>query len=402
VGPFLLNVSSALRSLREQWQRATLSALGIMVGSIAIVLLVSIAKGVQADISKQVNDLGVNLLVVLPGRLSDSSMISASMIGISYLSEKDVADVRTVPGVKNAVALSFIGGGIRYKDRTSPSTLIIATQPGWFAMRNLKLSSGRLFGPQDQDQAVCILGGVANRNLFDSGNPVGASITYNGKKYKVLGATEDTASENSLFSQGSLENVVYVPFEYMKKAQGQLQINRIMVQTEPDREPKSLVRAVEAKLADHLDRENFSVLTQEDLLRLVFKLMGILTWLLTGLTSIALFVGGVGIMTVMLMSVNERAKEIGIRKTVGARRSDIFAQFLVEAVFLAVLGGAAGLVISYGVCLALYYGTPIKPLITPGIVALSFGVSTGVGAVFGLLPAMKAARKDPVVAMRNE
>jgi putative ABC transport system permease protein len=175
-----------------------------------------------------------------------------------------------------------------------------------------------------------------------------------------------------------------------------------MVQTEPDREPKSLVRAVEAKLADHLDRENFSVLTQEDLLRLVFKLMGILTWLLTGLTSIALFVGGVGIMTVMLMSVNERAKEIGIRKTVGARRVDIFSQFMVEAVLLALMGGTVGLIISYAVCLGLYYGTPIKPMITPGIVALSFGVSVGVGTLFGLIPAMKAARKDPVESLRKE
>jgi putative ABC transport system permease protein len=402
VGAFLLNVRAALRSLREQWQRATLSALGIMVGSIAIVLLVSIAKGVQADVSKQVSDLGVNLLVVLPGRVDEGSMISASMIGISYLSERDVEQIRKVPGVRNAVPITFIGGGIRYQGRKSPSTLVIATEPGWFAMRNIKMNAGRLFVAGDTRKAVCILGGVANKNLFPGEAAVGKSIEYNGTKFTVLGVTEDQTSENSIFSQGSFENVVYIPYAYMKRSQGSLQINRIMVQTEPDREPKGLVKAVDAVLGKRLDRENYSVLTQEDLLKLVFKLMGILTWLLTGLTSIALFVGGVGIMTVMLMSVNERAKEIGIRKTVGARRSDIFSQFLVEAVLLAVLGGTVGLVISYGVCLGLYYGTPIKPMITPSIVALSFGVSVGVGALFGLLPAMKAARKDPVVSLRNE
>ena len=130
--------------------------------------------------------------------------------------------------------------------------------------------------------------------------------------------------------------------------------------------------------------------------------MSILTSLLFGLTSIALFVGGVGIMTVMLMSVSERAKEIGIRKTVGAKRSDIFVQFLAEAVVLAIVGAAAGLLLSYGVCLALLYFTKIKPLMSIETIALSFGVSLAVGGIFGLIPAMKAARQDPVASLRHD
>lgn len=379
-----------------------LSALGIMVGSTAIILLVSIATGVQKDISKQVTDLGVNLLIILPGRIDEGSMFSASMIGVSYLSDKDVENIKSVPGVLRAVPISFVGGGIRYGKNSSPSTLVMATKPDWFQMRNMKLASGRLFRDADSAKPVCIVGGVANKKLFPKGGGVGKQVDYNGAKYEVLGVTADAETENSLFSIGSFENVVYIPLPYMKAKLPKLQYDRIMVQTQPDKDPSSLVKAVDAKLAQRLDRESYSVLTQEDLLKLVFKLMGILTWLLTGLTSIALFVGGVGIMTVMLMSVNERFKEIGIRKTVGATRRDVFVQFLIEAVALATLGGTVGLILSYSACLALYYWTPIKPMVTVPIIVLSFVVCIGVGAVFGLIPALRAARKDPVDAMRHE
>ncbi len=373
-----------------------------MVGSTAIILLVSIATGVQNDVSKQVNDLGVNLLIILPGRVEDGAMMNASMIGISYLGDREVANIKTIPGVRRAVPISFVGGGIRYQQNTSPSTLVMATRPDWFKMRNMKLAQGKLFGDQDQNRPICVVGGVANKKLFPNNDGLGKQIEYNGNKYEVVAVTADAQAEGSLFSMGSFENVVYVPLDYIKTKVPKLQVDRIMVQTEPDREPSSLVKAVDKVLAETLDRETYSVLTQQDLLKLVFKLMGILTWLLTGLTSIALFVGGVGIMTVMLMSVNERAKEIGIRKTVGATRKDVFVQFLIESVVLSTLGGSVGLLLSYGVCLALYYGTPVKPMITVPIVLLSFVVCLGVGAIFGLIPAVRAAKKDPVEAMRHE
>ncbi|HJP84273.1 MAG TPA: ABC transporter permease [Fimbriimonadaceae bacterium] len=396
------NSRAAIRSLLEQWQRAVLSSLGITVGSTAIILLISIATGVQQDVSRQVSDLGVNLLIVLPGRIDEGSMFNASMIGISYLSEADADRIESIPGVKGAVPISFVGGGIRYRENRSPSTLVLATEPEWFQMRNMKLAEGRLFDNSDVNRPVCVVGGVANKKLFPKGGGLGRSIDYNGELFQVLGITADVAAENSLLSMGSFENVMYIPLTYAKKKEPKLQINRIMVQVDPSVEPKRLLHSVELLLGKRLDRESYSVLTQEDLLNLVFKIMGILTWLLTGLTSIALFVGGVGIMTVMLMSVNERAKEIGIRKTVGASRKDIFQQFLMEAVVLAIVGGATGLLLSYVACVALVWWTPIKPLMTLQIVALSFTVCLSVGAGFGLLPAMRAASKHPVEAIRHE
>lgn len=227
-------------------------------------------------------------------------------------------------------------------------------------------------------------------------------VEINGRKYEVIGVTQDKTSENSLFSVGSFENICYLPYRRLKAIVPMPQLHRIMVQTAPDREPKQLVKAVEAAMSQRLSRQMFSVLTQEDLLKLVYKLMSILTYLLVGLTSIALFVGGVGIMTVMLMSVNERAKEIGVRKTTGARQSDIFWQFLSESSVLGIAGGVVGLGLSYLVCLVLYYYTPVKPMVTADTVVLCFVVSIGVGSIFGLIPALRAAKKDPVVALRSE
>lgn len=394
-----VNVIAALQSLRAQWQRALLSATGIMVGVSAIILLVSIATGVQKDVSEQVSDLGVNVLVVIPGRVGEG-MFNPNFGGMSYLREADAATAMKVPGVLDAVPFTFVGGGITANGKTA-SSFLVATRPGWFTMRPTQFEEGRAL--QAGDQGVVVIGSVAKKELFGSTTKaVGKKVKINGFSYSVIGVTQDKKSEQSLFSMGSLQNLVYVPFEFFKTRAPNLQVDRIMVHARSDAEPKALIKALDAELGKRLDHQQYQVLTQEDLLGLVYKLMSILTWLLTGLTSIGLFVGGVGIMTVMLMSVNERSVEIGIRKATGARRTDIFRQFLAEAATLAIMGGVVGLAFSALVCWALTVYTPVKPLITPGIVFMAIGVSLVVGCVFGLIPAMNAARKDPVGALRSE
>lgn len=392
-----VNLVFALRSLRDGWTRALLSALGITVGAAAIALLVSIALGVRDDVESQVRDLGVNVLVVVPGRLSEGTF-NPNFGGGSYLTDADAAALRKVPGVVRAEPFTFVGGGIRVGAKTA-SPFLAACTPGWFAMRPVVLREGRTFGEEEGD--VTVLGSLAADSLF-KGSAVGKRVTINGRGYTVVGVTQDKKQEGSLLAFGSLQNLVYVPYARLKKVQPNLQTDRIMIQARPDVEPKALIARCDAVLAKRLDRAQFQVLTQEDLLGLIYKLMGILTWLLTGLTSIALFVGGVGIMTVMLMSVNERAKEIGVRKAVGARGRDVFAQFLFEALLLALFGGLAGLALTLVVNKGLDVYTPIHPKMTSGVIALSLLTSLGVGGVFGVLPAMKAARKDPVAALRSE
>jgi ABC-type antimicrobial peptide transport system permease subunit len=400
--PIGVNLSASFRSLAEHWQRTFLSILGITVASVAIVLLVSIALGVRADITQQVRDLGVNLIVVLPGRIEPGDMMfNPNLAGISFLDEKDAERVKTVPGVLRATPLTFAGGGIR-RGKQEAFPITIATTPDWFQIRPVHMMAGNTFTWDQEHDDVCVLGSIAKVKLFGSTNAIGQTLYYNRHPFRIVGITEDKKSTDSLFSMGGFENVVYFPYHALKKEIPGLQTHRIMIQTAPEIEPKALVKRIDDVIGQRLDRQQYSVLTQQDLLGLIYQVMGILTWLLTGLTSIALFVGGVGIMAIMLMSVNERSKEIGIRKTVGAKRRDIFVQFLAESIALGALGGAVGLALSWVVGEFFIHYTKIHPMITPGVVILSFSVCVGVGAVFGVLPAANAARKDPVVALRSE
>ena len=394
----MVNLVFALRSLRDGWTRALLSALGITVGAAAIALLVSIALGVRDDVESQVRDLGVNVLVVVPGRL-DEGTFNPNFGGASYLSDADALALAKVPGVVRAEPFTFVGGGIRVGEKIA-NPLLAACTPGWFEMRPVVMREGRTFRADEGD--VTVLGSLAADSLFGKAPAVGKRVTINGRDYAVVGVTQDKKQEGSLLSMGSLQNLVYVPYARLKRVQPNLQTDRIMIQARSDAEPKALIKRCDAVLGKRLDRAQFQVLTQEDLLGLIYKLTGILTWLLTGLTSIALFVGGVGILTVMLMSVNERAKEIGVRKAVGARGRDIFAQFLAEALLLSLFGGAMGLLLTLTMNKGLDFYTPIHPKMTLGVVSLSLLTSIGVGAVFGVIPAMKAARKDPVAALRSE
>lgn len=395
------NFESAVRSLFERWPRAILSVLGITIGTMAVVLLASIAVGVQNDVTGQVKDLGVDVLVVIPGRIEEGAF-NPNMAGQSFLSSKQAEALARVEGVLRTAPFSFVGGGIRYREKVDSPPLLVATTPDWFAIHPMEFLAGKGISAEDARKPVCVIGSKAKTALFGSTDAVGKQVTINKRPYTVIGVTHDLQAESSLFSMMSLQNLVYIPYGYLREVEPEIQTDRIMVQIRSDAEPKLLIKNLDAILERDLDREQFQVLTQEDLLGLVYKLMGILSWLVIGLTSIALLVGGVGIMTVMLMSVSERTKEIGIRKAVGASRSDVFQQFFVEAMLLAMIGGVVGTAISMAFCYAIRVGTPIKPSTTPAILGLAIGMSAAVGVVFGLVPARRAARKDPVDAIRNE
>lgn len=367
---------------------------------VALMLLISIARGVQKDVTNQVKDLGVNVLVVLPARVEPGQMsFNPNLGGQSYLKPSHAAMLAEDPDVVRAAMLTFIGGGINF-GTSKAFPLLIAATPEWFEMHPTDLLEGRLYQPGDGD--VAVIGGVAKKELFGEKSALGEPVIISGRSYKVIGVTKDEESESSLFSMGGFQNVVYIPFDQFRSTNPTAQIDRIMVQSRPEAEPSALVDRLEAKLGSKLNEQQYSVLTQEDLLGLVYKLMSILTWLLTGLTSIALFVGGIGIMAVMVMSVSERTREIGIQKTVGAYQGDVFQQFVVESILIALLGGTAGLVFSAAVAWALSAYTVIKPEITPGLIAFSLGVCVVVGMVSGVVPARRAARMNPVDALRHE
>jgi len=392
---------AAIEALRNEWKAALLSMVGVAIASVAILLLVSIGLGVQKDITKQVDDLGANVLVVVPGKVDPSMGFNPNLGGQSYLEEQDAERLRKVPGVRRVALLTFAGGGVRSGENEA-FPLIIAATPDWFEMHNAELAEGRFLTPEDAAQNRVVLGSVAKERLYpDAPSALGKTVEINKRTYTIVGVLANQESSESVFSAQSFQNVAYLAYDHLKAISPDVQIDRFMVQGDPAADPKNLVPALERALDERLDDQQFSVLTQQDLLKLIYQVMGILGTLVVGLTSIALFVGGVGIMTVMLMAINERRVEIGIRRAVGAQSQDIFRQFLAEAILIGLIGSLTGLVFSSLICWGIATFTPIKPVMTFGTVALAFGVGIGVGAIFGAIPALKAGRQDPLVSLRN-
>jgi putative ABC transport system permease protein len=375
--------------------------LGIVIGVGSVVLLVGIGLGVRQDITKQIESLGSNLVFIVPGKLDRSGQPNPmSTLGLSPLTLRDLHDVATLPGVKLSLPIMFVFGSVEYGNQ-SFSAIVLASTTDFARIRNRPMAEGRFFRHDEEEKRVCVLAHGPKQEIFGDRQAVGQKISVRGVEFEVIGV--QAPEEGSLFGPGGFSNVVYLPFAATRKALHGGQINRILVVTDYQLPPEPILGAIQKKLlANHGGKEDFALLTQKQLLSVIFKVFNIVTALLAGISAISLIVAGIGIMNIMLVTVTERTREIGIRKAVGARKKDIFMQFLTEAVVLSFLGGCVGTLVAALICSLVGAYTPLKPLITLGTVLLAFGVCFLVGIVFGVTPAMRAACQDPVEALRWE
>lgn len=399
----MLTFKLALQALWIYRRRTFLSSLAITVGVSSIMLLISLAQGVRQDVTQQVQELGFNLVILLPGRLTSQNPFSLpmSIVGVSTLHESDCERLRRLPGIRHVAPIMFVTGGANRGTRWADA-IILATTPDWFQIRPIHLSAGRVFTSQELDDLVCLLGSIPKAQLFADASPLNQYVNLHRKSFRVIGVTEETI-HGSIFGGGGFEYAIYVPLHAMQRVTGSRQIQRIIVQTDPGVQPEKMVEQIRATVRrNHGGSEDFSVVTQQQLLQLGFQVLNLLTAMLTALTSIALIVGGIGVMNVMLMSVTERVREIGIRKTVGAKRAHIFLQFLLEALLITLLGGLWGILLAYGLCWVLDEYTVLNPVVTSQTVVLAIGVCGLVGLLFGTVPALRAASQDPVESLRHE
>lgn len=399
-----LNVGAAIDSLRSNVFRAGLTVLGVVIGVAAVIVLVAFGEGAQREITAQIDTLGANVAIVMPGKVQGSTNFNPTGgLGVSNITDRDMEAVRKVHGVRRVAPVMFVTGGIYRGSQPAKICMPLATVPEIQEIRRLQMASGRFFRADEMDRQICVLGAGIKKDLFPNEDPVGKKIAVNENEYEVVGVVRDRSIGSGLFGGEELDAIIYLPQTVVRRLTQTTQIHRAFVEVDPSTRPETiLAEARQAIQAAHKNRDDFSVVGSKELLSMFYKIFTLMAALLLGITSISLVVGGIGIMNIMLVSVTERTREIGIRKTVGARRGDIFYQFLTEAVALSAFGGTLGIGLAFLVCTLVALRLPLKPVITPQSMALGFGVCVAVGILSGVIPAVAAARKDPIEAIRHE
>lgn len=404
---------TSLTGLTTNRSRSALTILGIVIGITAIMLVISLGGGAQALILGQVQGLGTNTIAIIPGR-EPTGPSDVSALYSDSLKQKDLIALQNkanVPELKSIMPTVFSGGTGSYDVNAYQVSIFGATEH-LADIFDLTPDRGEFFTADDvlSRNDVVVIGSKVAEHLFGNDNPVGQKMKIKGRNFKVIGTLPSTGG-GSLFNFDSMTLIPYTTAQdYLL---GVKYFSRIIIQTYKDDQVPSAKADIERTLRDSHNitdptKDDFTVQTQQDLANRLSTITSALTWFLVAVASIALFVGGVGIMNIMLVSVTERTREIGLRKALGATDRDILSQFLLEAVLLTAIGGFIGIILgsllAFIIAIGLSKGLGVNwQFIFPWMGAiLGLGVSALIGLVFGGYPAKQAAKKSPIEALRYE
>jgi putative ABC transport system permease protein len=385
----------AVDALRASRLRSGLTMLGVVIGVSAVVVLVAIGTGAKQTIERQVEGLGSNLLLIVPGQVDFGAAPTVSRLRLD-----DVDAVTRVVGDRSLVAVATTSGEtVRAGTRTRFTSVVgvLETTPKVF-VRSLARGSYLTRSDVETGRRVAVLGSSVAVSLFGERDPVGAQVTIAGVRFRVVGVFAPLGQSLGV----DRDDEVHIPITTAQRLFDTSRVDAMAVKA-PDRAAlDALGRDIVDLLNERHPESEFSVVTQEQILGVLGDILGILTGVLAAIAGISLLVGGVGVSNIMLVSVRERTKEIGLRKAVGARPRDIGLQFLFEAVLLTTIGGVLGIALGVTSALVVAALSPVPAVVTWWSIALAFGVSAVVGIVFGVVPAQRAGRLDPVVALRAE
>jgi putative ABC transport system permease protein len=400
---FRETIGLALEMLAANRVRTALTMLGVVIGVAAIILLVAVGEGATAYITRELTGLGTNLLVITPGKTQTSGGFHPPMAStVRKLTYEDAVALRRRATLLSDVVPVVLGTGKIRNQGVSRDTSVIGITPEFQRVRNLYVEIGQFVSDEDVEgrRRVVVLGRTVKRELFGEENPLGRYVTLADSRYRVIGIMERKGVSLGF----DIDDLVFVP---VKSAQDLFDTDRLFEILAAVRSADDIDRAIQQTkdllIRRHGNREDFTVISQGAMLSAFTTILKILTAVLGGIAGISLLVGGIGIMNIMLVSVRERTREIGIRKAVGARRRDILAQFLLESVVLSSLGGILGIAVGIGGASALSLLSAYLPTrVSLWSVLLAFGFSAAVGVFFGVYPARRAALLDPIQALRYE
>lgn len=399
------NFKTAVGSLRRSKWRTIFTMLGIIIGISSVVTIVSLGEGLKHDITGQIHDLGGDVISVRPGKLvtSTNNLNFFALFSTSTLTPADVKNIRQLPAVEAAVPIDFITSSVASDNKELDNIFVAGTSPELAKLLHQQVNYGEFITPDNQDQSFAVIGANVAQKLFHEANAVGGTIRINGQDFIVHGVFKRTPNSFLSITQSDFNSSVFIPFQpALDLANGRDNILQILVKSKSKDQVPQAVEGITKILKKNHSQQDFSVLTQKDLLSLTGNVVNDVTGFIGAIAAISLLVGGIGIMDVMLVSISERTREIGIRKAVGATNRQILAQFLTEGLALTLGGGIIGIGISFLINQLLRIYTSWKPIINIWVVVLAVGVSITVGLIFSIAPALKAARKDPITALRGD
>lgn len=387
---------AAVDALRANRLRSALTMLGVIIGVAAVVMLVAIGSGAKAEVEAQVEGLGSNLILVFPG----SGSFGAAP-AISQLSLDDVDLLGRLVGDRSLVAATTTSSSEVRVGSKSTYVTVSGTNENVPIVFDRPVAKGRYISKVDVDtrRRVVVLGPDTARALFGDVEPLGRQVAIRGVRFRVIGIFTQVGSAFGI----NRDTEIHIPVTAAQRLYGVSRIDALAVRSPTIDGIPALQQALLAGLRDKYPGEKFSAVTQTQILGAVGTILGLLTLVLAAIAGISLFVGGVGVSNIMLVSVRERTREIGLRKALGARQRDILAQFLIEAILLTTIGGVIGIGLGVGASLLGHAIVPDLPVqVAWWSIVLAFGVSVCVGVFFGVFPARRAGQLDPVVALRTE
>ncbi|AVZ29908.1 ABC transporter permease [Nodularia spumigena] len=402
---FLESMQMAGKTLLSNKLRSALTMLGIVIGNASVIAMIGIGEGGQRFVAKQLESLGPNVLFVIPGNRA-SQRISRD-VPKTLVFEDAQAIANQVPTVAAVTGELNSRQVVTFGNQNS-NVNIVGTTPAFLTVRDFETATGRFFTDVDmkRNNQVVVLGADLAERLFGNSNPQGQQLRIKNASFQVIGVLESKGSNLGV----NYDEAALIPLITMA--------NRIVGRTSPYGLELTYI-VVSAKNAESVDaaqfqitnllrlrhkitgEDDFTINTQKDALQTVGQITGALTIMLAAIAGISLFVGGIGIMNIMLVSVTERTQEIGLRKAIGATEQDILLQFIIEAVIVSVFGGVVGTAVGVSGILLVAVVTPLEAAISASAIATAVGVSGGIGLFFGVVPARRAAQLDPIVALRS-
>jgi putative ABC transport system permease protein len=394
----------AIREIRRNVLRSSLTALGIIIGVAAVIVMVTLGNGATASVTADIASLGSNQLTVMPGQRRGPGGASDSAKAFRQqdvdILARDVPSITAVAPV-SSIGLSAISGS---KNR---STTVTGTTNAYFESGNWRLSGGRFFSDSElrAGAAVCVIGETVRKELFGSGDPVGERLRLRSLSCDVIGLLRGKGKNT--FGMDRDDTVIIPMRTLQRRLSGNTDIGQIQLsvrnEVSTEKAQQDIYRLMrERRHLSSSDDDDFNIMDQKEIMSTLSGTTRVLTALLAAVAAVSLLVGGIGIMNIMLVSVTERTREIGIRLAIGAFERDVLTQFLVEAIVLSVFGGVIGIAIALIVSALGARALGLPFVLNYGIVALAFTFSAAVGLIFGFFPARRAASLNPIDALRHE